>query len=578
MRFSRWLIMIIVLMLVGIVWAAPPGQANLFQLFLSNIRSDVEQLANDVFGAEERPEAWTGTTQLDAPNYIGDLWLDNELLAIAIFGETDRPEDWFGATTRQPELLVRNIRHDLELSADQIYGDVRPTEWKGAGPIYRCSRSLQNLVRLMDVLYDIRPLTVTATLNYCETVQIEIEESLISRILTDGSAEVAPELISGVRGDLERLADERLGLTSRPQNWRGNRDETTATFTTDIYIDLEALADDQLGVGTRPPDWVTAPPSSPSFAYRTLRFNLELLADLTLGAGARPNGWQGVDPLSRCTPTLQSLVAIVEQSFADIPIENANAENPSIFCSEVARITNDLAENPPEQEEDLAVDPDIRFRGESRYAFSYLDVAATQYMGIMPLDTEFRAWYRNFNESNMMFVSGNDFAVFIDRRFTTLPEEIFRTLPTLEGRKPLTFCDAFWCNGPGPTPTPTGDGPLDLVLLITTPQATISGDQLDQAGKRLVTWNNIRVSYLLDRPDTGTVQVTLEICNDPSQVACEPVSSVFDNNTGALKPVIQQFNGLNVYEFAYGYTNTVIIEGATLYAQDVWISDPSMGR
>src|SRR5690606_4870785 len=137
----------------------------------------------------------------------------------------------------------------------------------------------------------------------------------------------------------------------------------------------------------------------------------------------------------------------------------------------------------------------------SRLAFSYLDVAALQYMGIMPLDVEFRPWYRNFQESNMMFVSGENFAVYIDRRFTTMPDEAFRILPSLEGRKPLTFCDATWCNGPGPTPTPTGDSPLVLLLQQTTPEPTRDPLVLEQQGKILVSWNNIRVNYLLDRTD-----------------------------------------------------------------------------
>ena len=40
----------------------------------------------------------------------------------------------------------------------------------------------------------------------------------------------------------------------------------------------------------------------------------------------------------------------------------------------------------------------------SNYAFAYLDVGATQYMGIMPGGISFRALYRNFGDSSMMFV------------------------------------------------------------------------------------------------------------------------------------------------------------------------------
>jgi len=54
------------------------------------------------------------------------------------------------------------------------------------------------------------------------------------------------------------------------------------------------------------------------------------------------------------------------------------------------------------------------------------------------------------------------------------------------------------------------------------------------------------------------------------------VISVFDNNTGTGKPVLSQFNGLNVYEFTYGYISNLVIEGDTRYSQDVWISDPTI--
>jgi hypothetical protein len=194
---------------------------------------------------------------------------------------------------------------------------------------------------------------------------------------------------------------------------------------------------------------------------------------------------------------------------------------------------------------------------------------------VMPVGTKFKAWYRNFGDSTMMFVSGNDFAVFIDRRWTTLADDIFSRLPTTEGVKPLTFCDATWCNGPGPTPTPTGSGAIQALLDAGTPvspaqQAAETGD------KRQVSWNNIRVTYLLDNAQTRTAQVALEICTDTTQTDCEPVTSIFDNGLGAEKPALSQYNGLNVYEFPYGYTANLTITGATLTSPDVWISDPTI--
>jgi hypothetical protein len=198
-------------------------------------------------------------------------------------------------------------------------------------------------------------------------------------------------------------------------------------------------------------------------------------------------------------------------------------------------------------------------------------------MGIMPGGTPFRALYRNFGESNMMFVQGSDFALWVDMRFTTVNETTFRSLASIENMNPLAFCDASWCNGPGPTPTPTGSGPLLSVIIGSTPVATPNVGNL-QNSKQLVSWNQVRVTYVFDNIQAKTAQVALEICPQSAEVAtgCEPVQSVFDNNTTSAKPVISTFNGLNVYEFRYGYSTNLVIQTDNFYSQDVWISDPTI--
>jgi hypothetical protein len=286
----------------------------------------------------------------------------------------------------------------------------------------------------------------------------------------------------------------------------------------------------------------------------------------------RPRGWQGTDPLAACDPVIQNLVAILRQHY------NFTTDAITVsggFCIDVAAQASQLAENPPVAEAEATGEADDRFVAESQLAFTYLDQAATQYMGAMPFGTKFKAWYRNFGDSTMMFVSGDDFAVYIDRRWTTLGDEIYQRLPTTEGVKPLTFCDASWCNGPGPTPTPTGAGAIQALLNAGTPVAAPDVEQIE-GDKRQVSWNNIRVTYLLDNAQTRTAQVTLEICTDTTQIECEPVVSIFDNALNAAKPVLSQFNGLNVYEFPYGYTSNLLIEGTTLFSPDVWISDPTI--
>ncbi len=342
----------------------------------------------------------------------------------------------------------------------------------------------------------------------------------------------------------------------------------------DNFIDLENLADNLIGVDERPPAWIGAIANSAVVSARNLRHDLELLADITLGENVRPFGWQGINTLERCEPDVQSLVFLIQQQFNyEIP-ELAEGETLETYCARVSMEANTLSENPPP--EIVQEREDRRFIAESRNAFAYLDVAALDYMGVMPWGTVFRAWYRNYGDSNMMFVSGDDFALWIDRRWTTMEDDLFRQLPTREGVRPLTFCDANWCNGPRATPTPTGAGPLSDIINAATPPATIPPSDVGAGGKTQVSWNHIRVNYLLHRPEVGVAQVTLEICQDVSQIACEPVINVFNNNTGTAQPVISQMNGLNVYEFPYGYTSNLIIEGATLFSTDIWVSDPTL--
>lgn len=588
-RYVRWWMILtaaVTLGLVGVLWANTSAQANLTQLFLKTTRDDLELLATEVLGPEVRPEFWTNNTNVELQSFAADLWFDNELLADEVFGVGLRPADWFGATTRDPSLLGRNVRHDLELTADQVRGDAtRPDGWIGAGRIFRCTRSIQNLTRLADSIYNIQSEVPQSVVDFCNLVRIDIEDRLTAEIFTGLDAQtMTTELLGGVRGDLERVADEVLGLETRPDGWNENRDATSESFITDLLGDTTRLADNLLGAEIRPAGWIGLIGVSPETSQRNLRFDVELLAETLLserfGPGGRPRGWQGTDPVAVCEPSIQSLARVVRLNYGDfeMPVRETY-ETQQSFCAAVNLTVNELAENPPAQEvvEEIQQERDLRYVAQSRLAFTYLDVAALQYMGVMPYDTEFRAWYRNFNESNMMFVSGDNFALFIDRRFTTMPEEVFRTLPTLEGRRPLTFCDANWCNGPGPTPTPTGVGPIAAVLQAATPIATRSVESVQQQeGKQLVSWNNIRVNYLLDRLDVGLVQVTLEICSDPSQIACEPVVSVFDTNTNLFKPVVQTFSGLNVYELPYGYITNVIVEGNTRFSRDIWISDPTL--
>lgn len=577
MRLLRSLMIIItILLMVGTIGADSPQQSNVFQDLLFQTRVDLELLADRVFGGV-RPETWNGNADFTQQSFLADLWFDNEQLADAIFGVGIRPEEWIGATTRNIELISRNIRHDLELNADAfLSAETRPDGWNGAAAVFRCSRTIQNILYTLAVGFGIRPTTPEAVVDYCGAVSIEINDELIPSIQgANAEASDFQGLIWAVRGDLERLADETQGLGNRPTSWIGNTDLNSPDLAADTLSDLERLADVLLGQGIRPEGWNGTISSSLSTSYRNLRQDLELIADAApnIGEGIRPNGWQGTDSLIRCNSDVQDLVVLLQQAY-QFTVEDSIVFSAS-FCTLVEEQANSFAENPPR---DLTAEDDAGSLYEAVYAFAYLDQAALEYMGIVPEGVEFRAWYRNFNGSTMMFVSGENFAVYLDRRWTTMPQEVFDRLPTLEGVIPLAFCDATWCNGPAPTPTPTGGGALfDIANGVTAPAPlTDGGEVTGGSGKTQVSWNNIRVNYLLQRTDVGSAQVTLEICNDVSQVACEPVISLFDTNTGIAVPAVSQFNGLNVYELPYGYSTNYVIEGNSLFSNDIWLNDPTI--
>lgn len=559
------------LLAAGAALAAQTVPVNPLDTLIADARADLELLADAALAGEPRPVGWT--FQFGEPvGPVNDLWFDNEQLADRIFGAGERPNEWIVATSRSVAVILRSVRHDLELSADVQFGEnTRPPEWRGGDPLQRCSRTLQNIVVMLGTFYAIETTTPASAFDYCSTVAAEAEDSLVARALGEQINTTAPELILAVRGDLERLADERLGLNTRPPGWIGNRDINSPTLIGDNFLDLESLANVLLGNQERPESWIGVVTNSPAVSYRNLRHDLELMADISMGENNRPRGWQGLDPLTRCQPTVQNLVFLAQQNYGFTVTSDPTAAS-ELFCADVESSANFAIENPPISEVTEEPSIDERLTAESQYAFSYLDVAATQYMGIMPAGTRFRAWYRNFGDSRMMFVSGEEFALYIDQRFTTLPEFTFDGLPSLEGVVPLTFCDAEWCNGPGPTPTPTGGG--ILVLLLPTP---IPPPDIQETGnKTQVNWNSIRVTYLSDNTDARTAQVMLEICTDTTLSTCEPVVSIFDNAIGTAKPVISQFNGLNVFEFRYGYTANLLIEGSTLTSPDVWISDPTI--
>lgn len=127
---------------------ATDGSLTLSQS-LTGIRTDLDQLATAV-GGTERPEGWSGSSDVTDPNLPLLLRLDLEYLASAAIGD-QRPAGWFGSVPSTAEALTRDVRHDLELLADTYLGkDVRPNVWVGPeSQLLTCDRSTQTLVNLL---------------------------------------------------------------------------------------------------------------------------------------------------------------------------------------------------------------------------------------------------------------------------------------------------------------------------------------------------------------------------------------------------------------------------------------------
>ncbi len=580
-----WLALLpVLLLLTGTLWASPRQQIDNFDSFTLAIRADLENLADEVLGVAIRPPAWTGNIDRTTLTYVGDLWFDSEQLADLIFGLGERPTQptaWIGLTSDRPIIIARNTRHDVELIADEVYGfGQRPDNWQGASQLFTCSRTLLNTLAVYEQFYNAFSLDVEeGEFGFCTVAESQVQEAVTFLEIDVVDTAALDELFLAVRGDIERLANELYGTNDRPVNWSGNADPESPLLAADNAADIDLLAEDQLG-DERPPGYSGLASPNSTISFRRQRRDLELLADALFEGDIttdRPRGWQGREyPFRRCVDLTQNLTLALLANYPEFILPELDTEID--YCVELQSVANSFAENPPIEDDDFFNLTGGPFLAESNFAFSYFDLAALQYVGVMPQGVEFRAWYRNFGDSTMMFVSGEDFALYVDRRFTTLPQDVFDRLPSIEGVAPLTFCDASWCNGPGPTPTPTGGARGALVAGVTPPPQLDDEGGTGIEGKVEVTFENIRIDYLQDNLQTGTAQVTLQLCGEPQLISCEPVVSVFDSTTGAQKPVISQFNGLNVYEFVYGYSQNVIIESDTRFSRDIFVSDPTLPR
>jgi 3-hydroxymyristoyl/3-hydroxydecanoyl-(acyl carrier protein) dehydratase len=94
--------------------------------------------------------------------------------------------------------------------------------------------------------------------------------------------------------------------------------------------------------------------------------------------------------------------------------------------------------------------------GASRGAFAFIDLAARRYVGTMPAGTKFVAVARSgLPGSQMVFVQGDGFVLFVDYTFTTLNVDAVGALVSYQeyAGDVRARCEVAWCRAPGPQPT-----------------------------------------------------------------------------------------------------------------------------
>ena len=554
------------------------------------MRLNLERIADTVFAPDERPDEWTANIDPQSPTVLTDIWFDTEQLAKAWFGPSERPDGWIGVTTTDPLLLARNLQHDIDMLASAIYGvDERPDNWFGAGVWQGCDRTEMNIMYVINATSALDGASLLALPTCDQRVQRSLSDFATAR--PQWASQTALGDLAAVRGDLERLADEILGVGTRPGGWLRNMDVTSASFDSDIQHDVALLASERLGGNVRPDDWRGQLASDRWRNAVDLRQDLELLATASYNAETRPFGWQGWQ-LARCDRDLYTLAWMMQRRYAetlfDLQTQIATASSTDIYCRAQNSVVNTTAENPPSllQAEPTATPfadavaagfdvtrDDPRFLARSRNAFAYLNPSATLYVGTVPYDAVFRAWNRNYAGSTMMFVSGEDFAVFIDQRYSTLEPQVYASLPTLDDVDLQTFCDAVWCSNP------SFDGSSPIVDDNSSDGDSSAGTAPGNgapAEKILVSWNHVQVRYIQNVPENARTRVTLSLCQTTAQIDCEPVNYVQNAQARTTVQPVSQSYGQNVYELPYGYLSSYRLESITYASNDMWLNDPSL--
>ena len=155
-------------------------------------RGDLELLANEVFGRDQRPAGWSGSTDATNPDLPLLTRLDLEVLAGFVLAADERPEGWFGVVVSSPLAVARDLRHDLELIADIVVGasTIRPGLWAGDDPLMRCNRATQALLPLLERSGFVLNVDFNQR-DYCRQIEIQVSSFVETQIIQP----VAPPVV-----------------------------------------------------------------------------------------------------------------------------------------------------------------------------------------------------------------------------------------------------------------------------------------------------------------------------------------------------------------------------------------------
>ena len=591
-RMRWWIVFIgcLVLALGGNVLAQPLPQQGEPDLILIAARADLESLANVLMGDSARPTGWTNSFDVTVPSFAIELRLDLETLTGYLIAPDQRPAGWFGAVAGTSWSIARDIRHDLELLADSQMGlDQRPEIWISDDPLMRCDREVQSMVAWLQQSNPTFALNVTESgAGYCAMAKQQTTV-FVETLITE------PESESDLRADLNAFYAARLGTEAFPATWSGGADAASIrqdlTYLRDATAQVEAPITEEVWIGeTFGLDWLVA---------RANRHDLEVLADAKLGFGVRPAGWTYTgDAVVRCPLETQNLTALLRMD-PSIVIDTTPVQ-PS-FCQQVAVVTNSLVESRTAMiaaNADRAaaasvggesgVDPIsvetgsggsavpmggvASIAGQALAPNAYLDPSARNRLGLIPRGMSFTALARSSSEdSKMMYVQGETFALWVGWPWTTITEAEYLSLPYAEAvqtQLPQLTCFAGFCDYIVHNGNPlTGVGNVS-----GAPALDVPGENLQFIGVE-----GVRLYFDVDNIGEGWAEFRGELCTTiNNSLTCESFLRIFEE--GQVLPPVGSVNGQNVYRMTYRLNQGSRVETLNFYTTDLWVSHPDNKR